>query len=302
MKNKQIQIVIISLLFIIILGIGYAGVSNIGLKINSAPNVIVNSSNFNVHFNKNITPTVSSNNIVASIDDEDYTIAYFDVSDLVSMSDSATATYNIVNESNGIAAAVSLEIKNNNTEYFNVTKTIQKTNLLAGENTNVTISVTLNKVPVEDAVSSSISIKIKAEPIENDVTIYAYGDPDTVGIQTYTNYYDINKNVFISKRGNNKEICINKRGIITCMSNNYNDSYKMVQAIRGSNDEGTCAFGAESDCDDSFGDEDCEIINESSCNYNGLNCFMTSQNYVSCSDTSTNARCSINSNGIASCN
>ena len=153
-------------------------------------------------------------------------------------------------------------------------------------------------------MSSSIKLKIKARPIENEETLYLYGNPNTPGIQTYTNYYDLNKNVFLSKRGNDIELCIIKKGAVTCMTNDYNTSDSvMIRAIRGENDEGYCSIGADTppDCDP-FEDEDCESINMSSCSYNGLSCNMSSDNYISCSDNSTNARCYINSEGEAGCN
>ena len=224
-------------------------------------------------------------------------------SNLVTMDDEATVTFNVINESNGIATLLSLEITNSNTEYFNVSKDIQKTNLLAGENTNVTITVSLKKLPISESVSSSIKLKIKANPIENEETLYLYGNPNTPGIQTYTNYYDLNKNVFLSKRGNNIELCIIKKGTVTCMTNDYNTSDSvMIRAIRGENDEGYCSFGAmdHPDCDP-WEDEDCELINMSSCSYNGLSCNISSDNYISCYDNTTNARCYINTEG-AGCN
>lgn len=104
------------------------------------------------------------------------------MSELATMDDEATVTFNVINESNGIAALLSLKITNSNTEYFNVSKDIQKTNLLAGENNNITITVSLKKLPISESVSSSIKLKIKSNPIENEETLYAYGNPDTPGI------------------------------------------------------------------------------------------------------------------------
>lgn len=135
-----------------------------------------------VHFNRNVTPTVSSDNINANIYEDDDKVAYFDVSELATIDDEATVTFNVINESNGIAALLSLKITNSNTEYFNVSKDIQKTNLLAGENNNITITVSLKKLPISESVSSSIKLKIKSNPIENEETLYAYGNPDTPGI------------------------------------------------------------------------------------------------------------------------
>ena len=142
-RNKQLKIFILLLIFIGVLGIGYATIQNINFNINGNSTASVDSDNYNVHFNKNITPTVSSDNINANIDEDDDKVAYFDVSELATIDDEATVTFNVINESNGIATLLSLEITNSNTEYFNVSKDIQKTNLLAGENTNVTITVSL---------------------------------------------------------------------------------------------------------------------------------------------------------------
>ena len=44
----------------------------------------------------------------------------------------------------------------------------------------------------------------------------------------------LHKNVFTSKRNNKTEICINKKGIVTCITNDYNTSdILMIRAIRG---------------------------------------------------------------------
>ena len=104
----------------------------------------------------------------SSIDDNDATIAYFDVSGLTKVGDYGVATYTISNNSNGIGADISLQLTNSNNEYFKITETVADSQLQAGDTTSATIKVEMVKTPINDSVTTSITGTIKATPIENE--------------------------------------------------------------------------------------------------------------------------------------
>lgn len=74
-RNKQLKMFILLLIFIGVLGIGYATIQNINFNINGNYTASVDSDNYNAHFNRNVTPTVSSDNINANIDEDDDKVA-----------------------------------------------------------------------------------------------------------------------------------------------------------------------------------------------------------------------------------
>ena len=70
-NRKQIKIVIYVLIAVITLGIGYATIANIVLSINGTASGSVDSNNFNVHFDRSVTPTMTANKGSAVIDNND---------------------------------------------------------------------------------------------------------------------------------------------------------------------------------------------------------------------------------------
>ena len=166
---RFLQFGVFILVAIVLLGIGYAAISNILLTVNSTKTVVkINQENFKVHFTEaqNITGTdgVSGSTII----EDDDTVASFSVTGLAKTGDYAEAKYTVSNDSNGIGAIISSELSNTNTEYFKVTETINDNKLQAGETTTVTVKVEMVKTPLTDSVSTNITTKLKANPLENN--------------------------------------------------------------------------------------------------------------------------------------
>ena len=165
LKNKKkIQIMIFVLIGVITLGVGYAAISAINLVISGNATGSPSQNSFSVVFK---SANVTTGTGTATINNQDATIAYFDVSGLSSAGDTAVATYTIKNESNGVGASITLNVTNSNTEYFTVEESILDTELQAGESTTATITVTLTKTILEEAVTTSITGTLTANPMEN---------------------------------------------------------------------------------------------------------------------------------------
>ena len=165
LKNKKkLQIMIFVLIGVITLGVGYAAISAINLVISGNATGSPSQSSFSVVFK---SASVTTGTGTASINNQDATIAYFDVSGLSKTGDTAVATYTIKNESNGVGASISLNVTNSNTEYFQVTEAVQDTELQSNEETTATITVEVIKTPVEESVTTSVVGTLTATPMEN---------------------------------------------------------------------------------------------------------------------------------------
>ena len=163
-SKKKLQIMIFVFIAVITLGVGYAAISAINLVISGNSTSSVNQNNFSVVFK---SASVTTGTGTASINNQDATIAYFDVSGLSAQGDTVVATYTIKNESAGVGAEISLGITNSNSEYFQVTERVEDNKLQAGDTTTATITVTMIKTPLENEVSTNITGTLTAFPLEN---------------------------------------------------------------------------------------------------------------------------------------
>ena len=199
LKNKKkLQIMIFVLIGVITLGVGYAALSAINLVISGNATGSPSQNSFSVLFK---SASVTTGTGTATINNQDATIAYFDVSGLSKAGDTAVATYTIKNESNGVGASITLNVTNSNTEYFTVEESILDTELQAGDSTTATITVTLTKTILEEAVTTSITGTLTANPMENanaTGTSSATATPVVTPPYTYTINGSININTDIS--------------------------------------------------------------------------------------------------------
>ena len=168
-NKKQLKILTFALIMVVVLGIGYAGITAINLVINGEATASVDQNNFKVKFlsEENVTPTITGgeNNTVEVVDD---LTAKFSVNTLTAEGDSEVATFRVRNDSKGIGAKIKLGLTNTNTDYFKVTEYIADSELQAGDETTVTITVEMLKTPVESEVSTTITATLTASPLENE--------------------------------------------------------------------------------------------------------------------------------------
>ncbi len=147
----------------ILLGLGYAAIQNITLSIEGTATAAADQSNFLVKFTG--TPTVSElTKVSANI--ETNTKATINVTGLNQSGQTATATYEIINQSSDLSADLAVATTNSNTEYFTLTSELADTSLTSGESTTVTVTVILTKTPIDGPVSSTIGVNLTAAPVQ----------------------------------------------------------------------------------------------------------------------------------------
>ena len=168
--NKKIfQMCLFVLVAIVVLGIGYAGVSAIKLYFNGSIAISPDQSRFKVQFvtAQRITGTPGVGG-TATVDYNDKTVAHFSISGLNKAGDYAEATYVVKNYSNNIGADISLQLSNSNPSYFKVTEIIESNILQAGDTTLAKIRVEMIKSPVDDPVTTDVSARLVAKPVDNN--------------------------------------------------------------------------------------------------------------------------------------
>ena len=173
-NNKRLQLLLIVLIAVAALGIGYASISGVNLIINGNSTVSVDQNNFKVYF---VTSNITTGTGTASIDENDNTIAYFDMFGLTKKGDYAIATYVVRNDSNSVNADLSLIVNTNNNEYFKVSEQIEKDFIMPGEETLVTLKVEMIKTPISSIETVNVSARIKAYP-----TNESNSNPDSMNV------------------------------------------------------------------------------------------------------------------------
>lgn len=177
MNNKKKVIGIVVLVAILAIGIGYAAITTIPLKISGTAGATTKQGNFVVRFEG--TPTVTKGeNLDASVtatatltDDKN---AKFEVAGLTAKGDKVTAKYTIKNASPDLTAKLTVnDPVVENTTYFKATKTVtglaeNNTMELAKDATvEVELTVELIKTPVtDDPVATTVNMSINADPVQ----------------------------------------------------------------------------------------------------------------------------------------
>ncbi len=165
MKKRNTYVGLILLVAVLMLGIGYAAITNITLNINGNASATVSDENFKVKFTG--TPEVSDDKVITATVSGDHK-ATINVDSLISKGDKVTATYTIQNASADLSASIAKPtVQNDNTEYFSVTTDItEAVTVTAGDTTTVTVTVELIKTPIDVDQSAEINIDLVASPVQ----------------------------------------------------------------------------------------------------------------------------------------
>ncbi len=165
-KKSSLYLGIFLILAVLMLGIGYAAITN-NLTISGAAQAAINNENFKVKFDQTVAPEITK-------PDESFTAtatysadltATIDVKGLSTTHDYVTVTYKIKNESPELGAALAVgSITNSNQDYFEVTANLAKDNIAHGESTTLTVTVKLIKTPVEQQ-NTGITVPITATAV-----------------------------------------------------------------------------------------------------------------------------------------
>ena len=163
-NNKVIGGIV--LVAILLVAVGYAAISNIGLNIDGTAKSEANQSNFVVEMIG--TPITSGEGTtVATINESKKTEGTVTVSGLNAKGQTAIATYTVKNKSQDISTDLTAEATSTNEEYFEVICELDKTTLKAQEETTMIVKVKLLKTPIDENkenLSTEIGINIEAEP------------------------------------------------------------------------------------------------------------------------------------------
>ena len=156
----------ILLVAIVLIAVGYAAISNIGLNIDGTAKSEASQSNFVVEMIG--TPTTSGEGTtVATINENKRTEGTMTVSGLTAKGQTAIATYTVKNKSQDISADLTAEATSTNEEYFEVICELDKTTLKAQEETTMIVRVKLLKTPIDETkenLTTEIGVNIEAEP------------------------------------------------------------------------------------------------------------------------------------------
>lgn len=165
--------VIAILIAIVVLGVGYAVISNVTLNVNgSQATVDADPSNFEVKYDEESTFTYSGNptGSTVTLTRTDDTNATFTIEGLTKQGDTVTITYPIINASETLKASLAAPtITNDNTEYFSVTTTSPTagTELAAnGGTANLVLVVEVIKTPIADSETANITASVVASPVQ----------------------------------------------------------------------------------------------------------------------------------------
>ena len=152
------------LTLILVLGVGYAAVSEVTLNIDGSATVA--SEALKVSFN-GVTDTEDDGKVVASSTDNSLN-ASIQVTNLT-LNEAVSATYTIKNQETDVDAnVIKKQISNDKPEFFEVTTSVDDSaeTITAGGTGTVTVTVKLIKTPIETSDSTAnIQIDLTASPV-----------------------------------------------------------------------------------------------------------------------------------------
>ena len=152
------------LALILVLGVGYAAVSEVALNIDGSATVA--SEALKVSFN-GVTDTEDDGKVVASSTDNSLN-ASIQVTSLT-LNEEVSATYTIKNQETDVDAnVIKKQISNDKPEFFEVTTSVDDSaeTITAGGTGTVTVTVRLIKTPIETSDSTAnIQIDLTASPV-----------------------------------------------------------------------------------------------------------------------------------------
>ena len=156
----------ILLVAILLVAVGYAAITKVGLNIDGTAKSEGNPDNFKVELIGE-PQTSGDGTTTATINTADKTQGTMNVSGLNAKGQTAIATYTVKNQSADLSADLTAKATSTNDEYFEVQCSLDKTTLKAQEETTMTVKVKLLKTPIDETkenLSTEIGINVDAEP------------------------------------------------------------------------------------------------------------------------------------------
>ena len=172
MRNRKNYNFLVIFTLTLFLSVGFAVVNSVSLSVTGSSIAAVE--DLDVCFN-GVTSVSDSNKVVATSVDGS-TVASISVDNL-SLNETVTATYTIVNNGKDVGAMYRVsDISLSSSDYFLVTTDSSSSKIIEpGETNTIKISVKMIKTPVTD-VDSSTNIDIKLEALPGEmITFFIYG-------------------------------------------------------------------------------------------------------------------------------
>ena len=156
----------ILLVTILLVAVGYAAITKVGLNIDGTAKSEGNPDNFKVELIGE-PQTSGDGTTTATINTADKTQGTMNVSGLNAKGQTAIATYTVKNQSTDLSADLTAKATSTNDEYFEVQCSLEKTTLKTGEETTMTVKEKLLKTPIDETkenLLTEIGVNIDAEP------------------------------------------------------------------------------------------------------------------------------------------
>ena len=153
---------------IVLMSIGFAAVSTT-LVINGNANISENNEDFSVIFT---AASIDGKNVYSSVIDDTKKIITFETSELKTLNQTSILTYEVTNNSSNYDAEVSVTCvpkEGTTAKYTSIKNKLENdaTKVLAKESINGTLTVTLNKIPIEET-TEEYTCKLEFNAVERN--------------------------------------------------------------------------------------------------------------------------------------
>ena len=167
MKKTNKLILMFLLISLLLLGIGYAAIQNITLTILGFAEVGAKAENFIVKF---VDPVMVDNNgyneVTVDAQKTGDTTATINLSGLSKVNEKISVKYKIANESKDLSADLAVATTNDTPEYLTISSQLEKTSLVAGDETTVEVIITVTKTPITENIKAKIGVELIAMPVQ----------------------------------------------------------------------------------------------------------------------------------------
>ena len=197
MRRTNKIILMTLMISLLLLGIGYAAIQNITLSISGYAEVGAKADNFNVRFLEQVDITKNGfDNVIVDAQKTSDVTATINLSGLSKAGETITALYTVKNESPDLSADLTVSTSNDAPEYLTISSKLDKTSLVAGDETTVEVIVKVTKTPITDNIKAKIGVELIAMPVQpgEEGTSEGIKDfdqtPNSDGRNEFGYYYD----------------------------------------------------------------------------------------------------------------
>lgn len=167
MKKKRTLTVVAMVLAVLMLGVGYAAISEINLNITGNATASPNADQYVVKFVSGSAKDVTvnkPNHISVTPGVTDNLNATIQVTGMKAKGESVTVQYTIANESADLSAALSVDVGDGVSDKFTITPVLGSELLKKDSTTTLTVTITLNETPISGELTTSVPVTVTAVP------------------------------------------------------------------------------------------------------------------------------------------